>query len=150
MAETTHSAGVVEGTILTPPAGAAITHTPTSIYWFDGDGILCSITKKAPAPTLEQTKHQLEEFNKIARGRKFCMLLDVTHTVPSAKAVREYAAVELPKLVLAMAMISASPMGRMLANLFFAIKPPSYPCKMFSTENQAKEWLQQYLTTDSE
>lgn len=145
MAKAIHSEGIMEGTILKPPTGVEITETPTSIYWFDGDGILYSITKKAPAPTLEETKEQLEEFKKMAQGRKFCMIGDVTHTVPSDRAVREFAAAEIPNLVVAMAMLSASPMGRMLANLFFAIKPPTYPCKMFTTEKQAKEWIKQYL-----
>ncbi|UPT67367.1 MAG: STAS/SEC14 domain-containing protein [Sphingobacteriales bacterium JAD_PAG50586_3] len=132
-------------TLLTIPDNIEVTETPTSIYWFDEDGILCSVNKKAPEPTMEEIRQQLEDFNKMAQGRKFCMLGDVTNSTPSSKETREFAATEIPKLVIAMAMVSASPMGRMLANLFFALKPAPYPAKMFATVAEAKAWLRQYL-----
>ena len=45
----------------------------------------------------------------------------------------------------AMAIISASPLGRMVANLFFGFKPPVYPVKFCATQEEAKEWIKQYL-----
>ncbi|UPT67368.1 MAG: STAS/SEC14 domain-containing protein [Sphingobacteriales bacterium JAD_PAG50586_3] len=81
----------------------------------------------------------------MADGKKFCMLVDVTYSTPSNKQVREYVAVEFPKIVQALAMVSASPVGRMVANLFFALKPAPYPAKMFSSEEEAKQWLKKYL-----
>lgn len=128
-----------------PPAGVQLTENKTSVYWFDEDGILCSVYKKAPPISLEESRQILEEFKRITQGRKFCMLLDITFSTPGDKESREFAAVEFPKIVTAMAMISASPMGRMLANLFFALKPTPYPAKIFTTEQEAKAWLKQYL-----
>lgn len=74
-----------------------------------------------------------------------CMLLDITYARPSRKEDRDEAAELLAKVVKAMAMVSRSPLGRMIANLFFGLKPPPYPVKMFSDEKEAKEWLRQYL-----
>jgi hypothetical protein len=131
--------------IMAPPEGVEIKENKTSIYWFDEDGILCSVYKKVPPISIEESKQILDEFRQVTQGRKFCMLLDITFSSPGDKASREFAAVEFPKIVTAMAMLSASPMGRMLANLFFALKPTPYPAKIFSTEKEAKEWLKQYL-----
>ncbi|UPT67364.1 MAG: hypothetical protein M0D57_01335 [Sphingobacteriales bacterium JAD_PAG50586_3] len=130
---------------MSPPQGAAITENKTSIYWFDEDGILCSVYKKAPPISLEESKQLIDEFRQVTQGRKFCMLLDITHSAASTKESREFAAVEFPKIVTAMAMLSASPLGRMLANLFFALKPTPYPAKIFATEKEAKDWLKHYL-----
>ena len=87
----------------------------------------------------------MEEFKKITKWKKVCLLIDTTNSTPSSKEVRDYAAEIFPELVKAIAMVSKSALGRMIANLFFGLKPPPYPVKMFSEEAEAKEWLKQYL-----
>ena len=126
------------------PANTKVYDFPTSTFWFE-DGILCSVSKKAPAQTLEEAQKSIEEFKKILNGRKICMLLDVTYSPESTKEMRDYAAVEFPKFTKAIAMISKSALGKMLANLFFTLKTQPYPTKMFNDENEAKAWLKQYL-----
>jgi hypothetical protein len=101
--------------------------------------------KNAPTINIEETRRMLEDFAAAANGKTFCILADVTFSTPNDKTTREFVAIELPKIVVALAMVSASPLGRMVANLFFSLKPTPYPAKMFSTENEATEWLQQYL-----
>jgi hypothetical protein len=44
-----------------------------------------------------------------------------------------------------MAIVTSSPLSRMMANLFFSFKPPQYPVKMFQNEKDATEWIRQYL-----
>jgi folylpolyglutamate synthase/dihydropteroate synthase len=128
------------------PDNAKIREWPTSTSWFDEDGILYSISKKGvEPPSLEDTKKLLEEFKKMLDGKKICMLLDVTHTVESSREIRDYVAEEFPKYVKAIAMISDSALGKMLANLFFTLKTQPYTTKMFSNEQDAKDWLKQYL-----
>jgi hypothetical protein len=127
------------------PKNINIIDWPTSILWFDENGILCAISKKAPAQTLDETKKSIEDFNKLTGGKKVCMLIDITNSPPTSKEIRDYSAAELPKITKALAMISESALGKMIANLFFGLKPPPYPTKMFSNEKDAKEWLKQYL-----
>ena len=127
------------------PTNVDLIETSTSTIWFDETGICCSISKKHPPQSLEETKKSVENFKKLINGKKVCMLLDITNSSPSSKEVRDYIAEEMPKLVIAIAMVSKSPLGRMIGNLFFGLKPPPYPAKMFSYEKEAKEWLKQYL-----
>ncbi len=42
-------------------------------------------------------------------------------------------------MIKAMDLISNSAAGRMIANLFFGLKPPSFPTKMFNNESVARE-----------
>ncbi|MFL5764062.1 MAG: STAS/SEC14 domain-containing protein [Bacteroidia bacterium] len=127
------------------PQNASVIDTPSSVYWYDDNGILCSISKKAPPLTLEESKAVLDDFKRNLRTEKVCMLIDVTHTSESTREVRDYAAEEFPKFVKAIAMLSDSALGKMLANLFFRLKTQPYPVKMFTDEKDAKEWLKQFL-----
>jgi hypothetical protein len=133
-------------TVLKLPTGFDIKETTRSYYWVADNGVLHMISKKnAPTINIEETKTMFNAFVQAAHGKRFCILADVTFSTPNDKATREFVAVELPKIVTALAMVSASPLGRMVANLFFSLKTSPYPAKMFSTENEATEWLQQYL-----
>jgi hypothetical protein len=128
------------------PKNTEVFETPTSSYWFDEDGILYSISKKVSPLSLEETIKILEDFKQtLPKDKKICMLIDVTHSTESTREVRDYAAVEFPKFVKAIAMVSSSALGKMLANLFFSIKEQPYPTKMFTDEAEAKKWLKQYL-----
>lgn len=128
------------------PENAKIREWPTSTSWIDEGGILYSISKKGVAPpTLKDTKKSLEEFKEMVAGKKMCMLVDVTHSMESTRETRDYVAEEFPKYVKALAMVSDSALGKMLANLFFTLKKQPYPAKMFNNEQDAKTWLKQYL-----
>jgi len=128
-----------------PPKNAKVYDWETSTFWFDENGILCSISKKTAPLSLEHTERIVEGFKKIIGDKKVCMLIDVTHSRESSREVRSYAAKELPKFVKAIAMVSHSALGKMLANLFFTLKAQPYPTKMFNDEDKAREWLKQYL-----
>jgi hypothetical protein len=127
-----------------PPKNAEVIDWETSTMWFDEDGVLYSVSKKIPPQTMEQTKQALEDFKKIIGNKKVCLIIDVTNTAESTKEVRDYVAIEFPKFIKAIAMISKSPLGKMLANLFFKVKKQPYPVKMFNDEREAKEWIMQY------
>jgi hypothetical protein len=127
------------------PDNVKLIEEPNSIMWFDVDGILCVVGKKAEAQTIEEAKKSTEDFKKMVGNRKICMMLDITDSSPTTKEVRDYSAQELIGLTKALALISRSALGKMVANLFFGLKPPPYPAKMFTNEQDAREWLKQYL-----
>jgi hypothetical protein len=127
------------------PPNAKVYEFPTSTFWFDEDGIMWSISKKRPPQTIEQARDSIDRLKEITNNKKVCMLIDVTNTSESSRELRDYAAEELPKLVKAIAMVSSSALGKMLANLFFSLKSQPYPVKMFNDEKEALAWLRQYL-----
>lgn len=127
-----------------PSKGTPVFENTTSIYWFDEKGVLCAIFKKSEPQTLEQAKESIKEFKKIVREKKVCMMIDITNSPESSKEVRDYIAEEFPKFIKAIAMISGSALGKMLANLFFNIKKQPYPTRMFNNERDARDWLVQY------
>jgi hypothetical protein len=136
---------MTHNTIMVPPANAKVYDQPTSIMWFDESGILCSVAKKVPAQTVEEAKKGMADFLKITGGKKVCLLSDNTDSPPANKEMRDYAAEVIPQIVNAVAILSRSALGKMAANLFFALKKQPYPVRFFDNEKDAKEWLKQYL-----
>ncbi|MES2565574.1 MAG: hypothetical protein V4565_01830 [Bacteroidota bacterium] len=128
-----------------PPKDAKVIDQPTSTIWFDDDGILYSVAKKVPPQTVEEAKATMVDFLKITGGKKVCMISDNTDSPAVNKEMRDYAAEVIPEIVKAIAIISRSSVGRMAANLFFTLKKQSYPVKFFENEEDAKQWIKQYL-----
>ena len=94
---------------------------------------------------MAQAMESMAEFRRVVGPEKVCLLIDVTHSTETTKEVRGYAAQELPKVVKAIAMVSSSALGKMVANLFFNLKSQPYPVRMFNNEKEAKAWLEKFL-----
>lgn len=129
---------------MVPPKDAKVYDLPNSTIWFD-DGILCSVAKKVAPQSIEDAKKTMAEFNRITGGKKICLLSDSTDSPPVNKEMRDYAAEVIPTVAKAIAIMSRSALGKMSANLFFALKKQPYPVRFFNDEKEAKEWLRQYL-----
>ncbi len=130
------------------PTDKKIIDWPTSVMWFDEDGVLFSVPKPGPhpQPSREESIQQMEKFRELLGGKKACMILQTDSTSsPPKKEDREWIAKELDSVTKAMAIIATSPLSRMVANLFFGLKPPGYPAKFFSNEKDAKDWIKKYV-----
>jgi len=120
----------------------------SSIIWFGEQGILFSVPKPGPPPELstEQISEEMKRFNEIVGHKKVCIVSEANpQSRPPTKEERDVAAALINEIVKAMAIVTTSPVARMIANLFFGLKPPPYPAKMFTNEKDAVEWIKQYL-----
>ncbi|MES2678568.1 MAG: hypothetical protein V4635_01730 [Bacteroidota bacterium] len=115
--------------IIKKPDNLKVMEWPTYTTWFEEDDILYVISN----PTLlEETKKVIEDFKRILGGKKVCLLAHVTHPRESPRELRDYAALEIPKFIKAIAMVSGTAIGKMLANLFFTRKIQPYAVEMFN------------------
>jgi hypothetical protein len=130
--------------ILAIPENNKIIETSSSVYWY-ADGVVYYLGKKAKPISVEEAERLLADWQQLANHKPFGLLADVTDVIPATKVIREYAALVFPKEIVAIALLSSSPLGRMVAQLFITFKPQSYPTQIFSTEKEAKEWLDQQL-----
>jgi hypothetical protein len=135
--------------MLKPPQNVKLIDWPTSTMWFDEDGVLYSVPKpNVPQPqhSKEEAEMEMEKFRSLVGHKKTCMILLTDSTAPPPKKEdRDWIAKELDSITKAMGIISTSPLSRMVANLFFGLKPPAYPVKFFSNADDAKKWIKQYL-----
>lgn len=134
--------------ILQIPADAKTIEMSSSILWFDNNGILYSRPKEsAPiAQSIEDIRTEMIKLREFLGGKKVSMIIESNSKASSPpKSQRDVIEAELNSITKAMAIISTSPLSRMVANLFFSFKPPQYPFKMFSNEDDALNWVKQYL-----
>jgi hypothetical protein len=62
------------------------------------------------------------------------------------RAARKYfAGEEAGQTVRALAIITGSPVSRILGNFYLGINRPQTPCRLFTAEDEALEWLKEYL-----
>jgi hypothetical protein len=62
------------------------------------------------------------------------------------KAAREFSKVQIPRLNLALAMVSKPCLSRMIMDLLFRLKPPPIPIRSFTDPAEALEWLLSLLS----
>lgn len=125
------------------PDDVEIHEFPTSKFWIK-NGIVYSVSMNRKTTSVKEAKAVMDDFRKIVGNEKICLIIDVSNTTESPREVRDYAAEEFPKFVKAIAMISDSALGKMIANLFFTVKHQPYPTRFFNDVSEAEKWLQQF------
>lgn len=119
--------------------------TKTGTTWMDHElGILRfeyapgSVCKLPDAK--ENIKHQLE----VSGGKTVPILVDVTKAKEVDGESRAYYA--SIKTFSAMALVIASPIGRVIGNIFFAVYGTrGLPTKLFTSEADAIQWLKTFI-----
>ncbi|MEO5642479.1 MAG: STAS/SEC14 domain-containing protein [Bacteroidia bacterium] len=127
-----------------PPEGKEVFETQISTYWMGDDGILYS-TSKPSKRTIENTSENFATVKKITSNKKIPLLTYLGMSAKPDKATRDFVAKELPKVYTAMAIVSASPLGKIVMNIIFSMNAPTIPMKTFSNDADAKEWLKQFI-----
>ena len=113
--------------------------------WFDHEGIFYSVTKSNSK--LDKTGLELT-FNYIrskAGDKKICWLGDVTNTSAPDKEAKDFAAIASPGIIKVLALITNSSLSIIVSEIFFLVKPPPFPVKMFTNVAEAKAWLRKHL-----
>jgi len=112
------------------------------------DGILFVTYTKNLEITLEIAKTCVAERLKLSNGKDYPMLADIRNIKNTHSDARTFIAQgDGTKGITAGAFIIKNEFNRFLANMFInlnLIKTPQLPAKLFTNENEAKQWLQQY------
>ena len=61
------------------------------------------------------------------------------------KETRKFSSEQLPVIYSAMAMVSKRGLANLIMRMLFALKPPPIPIKIFTDDEEAKNWLRQYV-----
>ena len=110
------------------------------------DGILYSLSIPGER-TKENYDIVFELYSKLSNKgeNKLCILADISKTQPSNKEVRDYIALQLPLYVKAMALISETPLGNMIGQIFTVVSESPFPTAIFNSKEEAVKWLREYL-----
>ncbi|MES2140929.1 MAG: hypothetical protein V4511_14575 [Bacteroidota bacterium] len=86
---------------------------------------------------------------KFQKGKKYPLLSDIKTIKKSTKAARDFMASEEGcEGVIAAAVLIDSPIGSVIINFFIRVSKPLRLTKIFTNEEDAKEWLSQFVMKD--
>lgn len=128
---------------MTPPTDRTTFEGEIATYWFD-EGILVSLSKSI-LRTVENISGNIALVKSITNNKKVPLLIYLKNSPVPDKETRKFSTEQLPAVYTAMAMVSKPGLARFIMNILFALKPPPIPMKSFTSEQEAKEWLRQYV-----
>lgn len=112
-------------------------------YWME-DGILVSLSK-SPMRTVQNIKENVALVKRITNNKRVPLLIYLSNSPVPDKETRKFSTEQLPNVYTAMAMISEPGLAKFIMNILFKLQSPPIPMKNFSNEEEAKDWLRQYL-----
>lgn len=115
-----------------------------SDYYYSPDGILYSYSKN-PKRTVKNISENVALVKQITGGKKVPLLIYLSKSPVPDKETRKFSSEQLPNVYTAMAMVSSGGLAQFIMNILFKFKPPPIPMKSFSDDEEAKEWLKQFV-----
>ena len=126
------------------PANARKLEMRNSVVYLDQKNILYSISNPGPQSQLsdDEIVAEVDRLLQFTGGKKVCMVVDASpNSQPIKKEQRDVISEQLNRVVKALAVITRSPLSNMVINLYFNFKPPVYPTKLFTNEEDAMQWV---------
>lgn len=124
-----------------PNEGVMVTRTEK--IWLGDDGIIRAVCHPGLVTTLEDAHDNVRAFAQAGGGRRRLAVIDIrAHASAVTREAREYyAGAENAKVVLAVALLVRSSVGRLIGNFFLGINKTQFPLKLFAEPEPAFEWL---------
>jgi len=137
-------------TILQPPADAQVEYGPSGPIWIDRNSIIFVVDEGLKEHSLEDARASVQITMRLSAGVPLPMLIDFTNVRGMRRDVREYyTSEECSVLVTAVAIMTRSSIGRMVANFFLGINKTRVPTRLFSKPEEAVNWLKTYVPQTS-
>ena len=114
--------------------------------WLGDDGIVRIIWGPGAEVTLEDARESMAAYLKINEGRKRPLLVDTKTMKSLARGARQfYAGEEAAQVASAVALIVDTPVSKVLGNFYLGISNPLLPTRLFTSEDEALQWLKGYI-----
>lgn len=98
---------------------------------------------------LEDAVSATEFRKKITGNRAYPAYADLSGVKEVSREARSYFSNEAGEDLKAIALIIRNPVTRMMANFFMKFNKPRYPIRFFTTDQDAVQWLKQYVDAEA-
>ncbi|WP_207532622.1 DUF7793 family protein [Desertivirga arenae] len=112
-------------------------------YWFEDD-ILISDSKSIKR-TIPLIASNVELVKKITNNTPVPLLIYLKNSPIPDKETQRFSTEKLPEIYKAMAMVSKPGLALFIMNLLFKFKKAPIPMKSFSSAEEARQWLKQFI-----
>lgn len=139
----------MEPLIPIPHDSQSIVTSLSGPVWLHPNGIAMVVLGNEPEHTLFHAKSQVQAFEKICGGEPRPLLADFTRTKNISKDAREfYKGIGTTHKICALAIVSASKVGFLVANFFVGVNlQTQIPICLCENAETAMDWLKQFSKT---
>jgi len=109
------------------------------------DGIIQTVIKDDCDVRISDAELLMDAYLKLGKGKKIPHLIVFGEFAMADRSVLEYMAEEANAYGKADAVVITSMAHKILANFYLKFQKPSVPTKFFKAEDEAVEWLQEYV-----
>lgn len=120
----------------------------TSLFytWMDEHGICRTKPLAAAEIEIEHARENTAAVNTFYQGRKFPLLIDSRQVKSISREARQHFSTNGRETYTnAFAILVKSPLSRVIGNFFMGINKPPLPSRLFDNEEDAVEWLKQFV-----
>jgi len=121
--------------------------TATAHIALGDDGVVSVRVRPGAEQSLADARENLGSALALREGVRRPLLVDIRKAAPLAAEVRHYYSGQV--LVEGFSalglLVEASPLGRMMGNVYFRVARPGIPARLFTDESQAVVWLREYV-----
>jgi hypothetical protein len=121
--------------------------TPTALVDLGPDGVVTVRIRNGAHQTLADAAQNLGAALDERAGRRRPILVDIREAQPLDAEVRHYYSgqVLIDGFSALGLLVDASPLGRMLGNVYLRVARPGIPTRLFTQPTEAHEWLTSQL-----
>ncbi len=125
---------------------AAMRETDTALVALGSDGILTVRIRSGAKQSLTNAEQNLSAALDERAGRRRPLLIDIREALPLDAEVRHYYSgqVLVDGFTALALLVDASPLGRMIGNIYLRVARPGIPTQLFIQPDRAQEWLIAY------
>ena len=99
--------------------------------------------------TEDDARENIEAISRMAKGKRVPVIVDIRAAKGASKEARKFfGKKEVAEVQSACAMITGSPLTKLLGNFFIGVNKPLFPTKLFTDEKDALNWLHQIIKHD--
>jgi hypothetical protein len=106
------------------------------------DGVIHGAIEVGVAETLDDAKQNIAAIAQLAEGRRCPVIVDISKAKSVGREARRYySGPECAETTTAVALVTGSLVGRAVGNFFLGLNKPSFPLRLFNSEEEALAWL---------
>ena len=120
--------------------------TPTALVDLSPDGVLTVRIRDGAHQSLADAEQNLGAALAERGDRRRPLLIDIREAQPLDAEVRHYYSgqVLVDGFSALALLVDASPLGKMMGNVYFRVARPGIPTRLFTQVAQAHEWLESH------
>jgi len=123
-----------------------VIETSIGKVWLDEEGIIRENVNPGSIIDLEVAKEEIAAYAVLCKNEARPLLVDIRNVKSVTGEARSHlAGEEGAKITRAVALLIGSPLSRIMGNFFLGLNKPSFPSKLFASEEEALLWLRGFL-----